>query len=269
MKYNKVYYYDKNGVRTEFLSKNLDTKENIAALKEYEIWDDTETILLTPTDFVEYKTRKSFFRAKPNQPNRLIGSEETENHDLTIEKIYNDLNDSNNLRIWYKDFNYYPAKDKPLLDIQSYNWNFEVSRELTNLEQIARFDIFGTCLNGTLSNKRPEIIIEVIDSHFLEKDLFISLRERTVQTSTLILFYFIENENLYNKINKNNLRISAFMKDGNFYYGGIMIKELTTKIQDNIQNKYLYYNQINQNFIKVIRKGKKIDIKQLKKENIG
>jgi len=267
MKYNKVYYYDKNGVRTEFLSKYLDTKENIAALKEYDIWDDTETLSLTPTDFVEHKTRKSFFRAKPNQPNKLTESEESETHDLVTEKVYYNLKYSDYTKIWYKDFTTFPAKDKTLLNLQSYNWNFEVTRELTNSEQITRHDIYGTCRNGTLSAKRPEIIIEVIDSHFLDKDIFVCLRERTKQHSTVILFYFTENEHRYNKTDKNDLRISAFMKDGAFFYGGIQIMELTPKIQDDIQNKYLYYNQVNQYIIKIIRKGNKINISQLIKEN--
>ena len=268
MKYNKVYYYDKNGIRQEFYSKKLDTKENIAALKEYEVWDDTESILLSPTDFVEHKTRKSFFRAKPNQPNRIAGSEESEKHDLVIEKIYNKLLEFKKLKIWYKDFIDNKPKDTSLIEIQSFNWNFEVSREINGLEKMVRFDIYGTCSKGTLSPKRPEIIIEVIDTHFLDKDLFVALREKTCKTSTLILFYFTENESLYNKIENNGLRISAYLKNGKFYFGGILINELEPEIQEEIQNQYLYYNQINQNFIKKIRRGEKIDIYQLKKENV-
>lgn len=268
MKYNKVFYYDKAGVRQEFLSKDLDTKEHIAALKEYEIWDDTESILLSPTDFVEHETRISFFRAKPNQPNRVYGNDESENHDLVVARIFNNLTLNDKLKIWYKEFINFPPQDKTLIEIQSYNWNFEVSRELNDPNKIARFDIFGTCAKGTLSRKRPEIIIEVIDTHFLDKDLFVYLRERTSKTSTLVLFYFIENENLYNKSTENELRISAFMKGGDFYFGGIKIKEMEPEIQDEIQNQYFYYNQINQNFIKKIRKGNRIDFKQLKKENL-
>ena len=235
MKYSKVYYYDKDGVRQEFYSKNLDTKENIAALKEYEIWDDTESILLSPTDFVEHKTRKSFFRAKPNQPNRISGGEETEKHDIIVDKIFNNLNKSKKTVIWYKNFIDYPPKDTTIIEIQDYNWNFEVSRELFDFDKMARFDIFGTCIKGTLSPKRPEIIIEVIDTHFLDKDLFIKLRSKTKKTSTLVLFYFAENENLYNKSSENELRISAFMRNGEFYYGGILIKEMKLKIQEEIE----------------------------------
>jgi hypothetical protein len=268
MKYRKIYYYDKDGIRQEFYAKDLDTKENIAALKEYEIWDDTESILLTPTDFVEHKTRKSFFRAKPNQPNKISGSEESEKHDLIVEKIYTELIDFIKLKIWYKDFIDNKPKDTTLIEVQSFNWNFEVTREINDFEKMARFDIYGACSKGTLSSKRPQIIIEVIDTHFFEKDLFVALREKSRNTSTLILLYFTENENLYNKIQNNELRITAYFKNGDFYYGGILIKELEPEIQDEIQNPYLYYNQINQNFIKKIRKGKKVDIYQLKKENV-
>jgi hypothetical protein len=267
MKYNKVYYYDKNDTRKEFFSKNLDTKENIASLKEYEILDDTETIHLTPVDFVEHKTRKSFFKALSNQTNRLFGKEQSEIHDLKTSKVFDYLLESDRLKIWSKDFNGYPPIELIISKIQNYQWNFEVTREIINSDKNARFDIYGTCKNGTLSPKRPEIIIEIIDTHFLDKNLFLSILERTKQLSTIVLFYFIENENFYNKMIKNDLRVSAFMRNGAFYYGGIKIKEPKSKIQDDIENKYIYFNYINQNFIKQIRKGNILDLKTIKKEN--
>ncbi len=268
MKYNKVYYYDKEGNRQEFFARNLDTKENISALKEHEIYDDTETIMLVPVDFVEHKKRKSFFKAKPNQVNRLFGKEDSETHDIKIDEIYDKLLASRKLKVWSKDFSGYPPKELPICKIQDYNWNFEVTREVLKTEKNARFDIYGACKNGTLSIKRPEIIIEVIDTHFLDKDLFLLLLERTKQISCIILFYFVQNENFYNKFDINDFRISAFIKDGKFYYGGIQIKEPKSDIQNDIENKYNYYNYINQYFIKNIRKGKTLDLKTIKKENM-
>jgi hypothetical protein len=267
MKYNKVFYYDKNGLRKEFLAKNLDSKENVAALKKYEIWDDTELIQLTPVDFVEHETKSSFFRAVPNQPNRLVGSDESFLHDQKVNELYEALSAFQRLKVWFKDFSYYPSKDSVLCDLQTYTWNFEVTRELYDFDQKVRFDIFGQCSKGTISKKRPEVIVEVVDSHFLDADVFNSLRERTKQLSSIVLFYFLANENLYNRVENDKLRVSSFMKDGHFYYGGILIREFEPKIQDEIQNRYLYYNQISQFYIKPIRTGKKLNIGEIKREN--
>lgn len=267
MKYNKVYYYDIKDNRQEFFAKNLDTKENIAVLKKHEIWDDTETLLLTPVDYVNHETKRSYFRSIPNQPNRLLCLDESYEHDTKVDEIYDTLIKSNNLKIWFKDFTGYPATNSTISKLQNYHWNFEVSRELYGFDQRVRFDLFGQCANGTISEKRPELIIEVIDSHFLDENLFVYLRSRTKQMPCVVLFYFISTENMLNKSDHNDLRISAFMKDGEFYYGGIQIREFEPEIQEEINNPYLYYNQINQNIIKPIRKGKKLDIGKLKREN--
>lgn len=84
MKYNRVFYHNADGDRREFLAKNLDDKGNIAALKKYEIWDDTESILLTPVDHTDHNEKRSFLRSFPNQPNKLITIDETQTHDIKV-----------------------------------------------------------------------------------------------------------------------------------------------------------------------------------------
>lgn len=171
------------------------------------------------------------------------------------------------LKIWHKDFTSFPATNSTLIDIQNYNWNFEVSRDLFGYESRARFDLFGTCLKGTISDRRPEIIIEVADSHCLSKELFKYLIQRSEQIPCVVLFYFVSQEALLNKCGYQDLSVTAYIKNGQFYYGGIPIKELKPEIQEGIQNPFLYFNQSDQNIVKKIKKGSKVDIGNLKKSN--
>ena len=170
MKYNKVYYYNKVGERKEFLAKELDDKGNIAALKKHQIFDDTESVLLTPIDFVNHENRSSFFRALQSHSNKLLGPEETFEHDSKVGEVYENLISSDRIKIWYKDFTGFPPKNTTLLKLQSYTWNFEVSRELFGYNKRVRFDLFGHCSKGAISKNRPEIIIEIVEETLTVQD---------------------------------------------------------------------------------------------------
>jgi hypothetical protein len=133
----------------------------------------------------------------------------------------------------------------------------------------ARFDIFGVDKTLSTSKKHPEIIIEVVDTCFHNADLFNFLIEETKKTSLIVMYYFIPKEKTYNAVRKigNNLefRISCYIKNGIFFYCGIPVEIPDHGLQKEINNLYRKYNFIEQEIIKPIKAGRKIDIANLKR----
>ncbi len=124
-----------------------------------------------------------------------------------------------------------------------------------------------------ISKNRPEIIIEVVDENFHDKDLFNFLIKKTLKTSTIVIYYFIKTESKYNKIildeeTKKIIRISCFIKNGKFFYCGIPLNLNNNEISETIENNYRYFNYVEQSVIKPIKKGGFIDIKKLKQKEI-
>ena len=270
MKHKQAIYYDRNGerksIKSEILNQDLAI---IVELKNYNLLDVTEEFELRIVDNSTNNKKSHFRLLNAENSSRFYEDYDSERHDDKIQIICEILNsDKAKINFIYKDFSTYPSADKNLKSLSQYKFQDEVIRETEVDKPFARFDIFGIDNSFSTSVKRPEIIIEVVDENFQNKDLFDFLIAKTQKTSLLVIYYFMENENLYNKfipnVNKIDFRISCYLLKGQFYYCGIPLIKPEHKIESEIDNEYSYYNYVEQKIIKPIKKGQKININELK-----
>lgn len=270
MKHKQAIYFDRNNERKFVRAEKLNSEpEIIVELKNYNLLDTTEEFELRIVDN-SLNDKKSHFRLLNSENStRFYSDYDSERHDVKITSICENLNtEKAEIKIITKDFNLFPHSDKILKTINQYKFQEEVVRETEIDKPYARFDIFGIDNYFVTSNKRPEIIIEVIDEKFQNKDLFDFLVEKTKKSSLIVLYFFIEDENLYNKTIKNNnkieFRISCYLLNGQFYYCSLPLKKPAHNIEEEIDNEYTYFNYVEQKIIKPIKKKQKINIKELK-----
>lgn len=270
MKHKKAIYYDKNGNRKTFEAKLLNQDENsIVELKKYNLLDVTEEFDLCIVDNSTNNKISHFRLVNADNDSRFYNGYDSKRHDEKINNIIEQFEiDNVQINFTYKDFSNYPPKENPLITLKEYVFKDEVYRETEKNKPYARYDIYGIDKSYVVSQKRPEIIIEVVDENFQNKDLFNFLIEKTSTNSLIILYYFMESEGYYNKYtlidNKLEFRISCYIENGIFYYCGIPLKIPNHNLQEEIDNTYRYFNYVEQRIIKPIKKGKKIAISELK-----
>lgn len=273
MKHTKAIYYNKTGERCFVKAEKLADQLIIVELKNYTLLDSSEEFELSIVDN-SVNSKKSHFRLKTNEyASKFYSNNDSEEHDNKIISL-NEILNKENLKIVfeYNDFNDFPHTNKELIKLNDYVFKDEVTKETEIGRPYARFDIFGTDNNLCITKNKPEVIIEVIDENFHDKDLFNFLIDKTLKSSTIVIYYFIKNENRYNSItldteNKKIFRISCFIKNGKFFYCGLQLKMNDNEISNTIDNKYRYFNFIEQTIIKPIKKGINVDIKKIKKSN--
>jgi len=271
MKHKKAVYYNKNQERCFIRAEKLNSDPNtIVELKQYQLFDSTEEFELTIVDNT-LNDRKSHFRLKTNEfSKRFYEGSDSEQHDNKIIELVNKLNsEKSKVSFKYNDFSAYPSVQKDLIKFSQYIFKDEVTKETETGFPYARYDIFGLDSEFCVSKNRPEVIIEVVDESFSEMNLFNYLIERTKKTSLIVIYYFLKNEKRFNDLiidepNNKTFRVSAFIRNGLFYYCGIPLHPKEHEITNDIDNEYRYYNFVEREIIKPIKKGQDIKIKKLK-----
>lgn len=271
MKHKIAIYYDKSNDRCIFRANQLSfDPKTIIELKKYKLLDSTEEFELVIVDN-SLNDRISHLRLKINENvNRFYSESDSLLHDNKIIEIIKILKTKDTtISFKYKDFNQYPSVTKELIQLNQYIFEDEVTKETIIGQPYARYDIYGIDNALCVSKKRPEIIIEVVDENFHNQDLFNFLIEKSKTTSTIVIYYFLKKEKKYNEVPNNEnkykeFRISCFIKEGIFYYCGIPLILDDHDISQKIENKYRYFNFVEKEIIKPIRKGQDINIKNLK-----
>lgn len=270
MKHKKAIYYNKDGNRKTFEAKLLnEDKNSIVELKKYNLLDATEEFELCIVDNSTNDKISHFRLINAENDSRFYDGYDSKRHDEKINDIIGQFAVENvQINFTYKDFSQFPHKENTLIKLNDYVFKDEVYRETEKNKPYARYDVYGMDKSYIISQKRPEIIIEVVDENFQNQDLFNFLIQKTTTNSLIILYYFMESEGYYNKYELiNNIlefRISCYMKNGIFYYCGIPVKMPNHYLQEEIDNSYRYFNYVEQKIIKPIKKGKKVAINELK-----
>lgn len=270
MKHKKAIYYDKNGNRKTFDAKLLNFDEsNIVELKRYPLFDTTEEFELCIVDNTTNNKISHFRLVNADNDSRFYNGYDSKRHDEKINQIIEKFKSDNvQIEFTYKDFSKYPSKENALIKLSEYIFKDEVYKETKKNKPYARYDIYGMDKSYIVSQKRPEIIIEVVDENFQNADLFNFLIEKTATNSLIVLYFFMEGKSYYNDINltgnKLDFRISCYIQNGIFYYCGIPLKIPNHNLKEENDNTYRYFNYVEQKIIKPIKKGKKIAISELK-----
>ena len=186
-----------------------------------------------------------------------ISGNDSEKHNLQILKLYDFFTENNQISVIFNDLSIYPMGKCCLVEVKNYTFKIELTRETEINKPYARYDLYGIDRNLCVTSKKPEFIIEVIDTHFQNKDLFNFLLNKTKNSSIIIIYIYLNN--YYNVIENNQLRISSYIKNGTFYHCGIPLT-LPKKELNNIDNPYHYYNFVEKHIIIPIQKQQKIDV---------
>lgn len=270
MKHKKAIYYNKDGNRKIFEAKLLnEDKNSIVELKKYNLLDVTEEFELCIVDNTTNDKISHFRLINSENDSRFYNGYDSKRHDEKIIDIIEKFTVKNvQINVSYKDFSLFEKKEKSLIELNDYVFKDEVYKETEKNKPYARYDIYGMDKSLIISQKRPEIIIEVVDENFQNKDLFNFLIQKTTTNSVLILYYFMEKDGYYNKCsltnNKIEFRVSCYIQNGIFYYCGIPLIVPNHFLQDEIDNPYLYFNYVEQKIIKPMKKGKDVAIRELK-----
>lgn len=270
MKHKKAIYYNKDGNRKTFEAKLLnEDKNSIVELKKYNLLDATEEFELCIVDNSTNDKISHFRLINAENDSRFYDGYDSKRHDEKISNIIEQFATENvQINFTYKDFSQFPHKENTLIKLNDYVFKDEVYRETEKNKPYARYDIYGIDKSYIVSKKRPEIIIEVVDENFQNKDLFNFLIQKTTTNSVLILYYFMEKDGYYNKCsltdNKIEFRVSCYIKNGIFYYCGIPLIVPNHFLQEEIDNQYRYFNYVEQKIIKPMKKGKDVAINELK-----
>ena len=199
-----------------------------------------------------------FFSRGKSRKNIREKKEYSENHKNKIEILYNFLNNRDRVRIC----NYVFYQNEKYLDtifsFNDYIFSKEVKQSLSKTDYFIS-DIFGINKKLHNTNTKPNIAIEVIDSHFPDIKTFNFFRKISEETPLIILFYYLEFEPIINSMfnntgNTNNgkLRISHYIQDGSFWIGDERIEDKdysfkkTYITQIDFSNNEEYYKAINE-----------------------
>ena len=256
MKHKKAIYYDRNGNRKTFEARLLNQDESsIIELKKYPLFDETEEFKLCIVDNTTNDKISHFRLLNAENDSRFYNDYDSKRHDEKINDIIEKFAVENvQINFTYNDFSNYPSEYKPLIKLNDYVFKDEVYRETEKNKPYARYDIYGMDKSHIVSQKRPEIIIEVVDENFQNKDLFNFLIQKTTSNSLIVIYYFLENESKYNECpltdNKIKFRISCFIKNGIFYYCGIPLFVPDHYLPDEIDNEHRYFSYVEQKIIK-------------------
>lgn len=261
MTYNKIIYYDNTGQRQSLYISKIQDPRIFDTFKGIELWDTSETIRLTLVDNSKNK-KPNFCRAFPNQrENGYSIQDDSIEHDQEIIQLTTQLNAIPNLNIEF--FHLIDKKAESICSVKDYVWDDEVLRTIYRDQPKARFDMFGRSKNATYTESHPEIIIEVIDSHFYPANLFATMRQKTRDSHSLVLFYFVGKKG-FNDLRENTLRISIFMKNGMVYYCNNEVMDVLNSVQDELENEQAYYNRVYHRVVQKIQHGKRIDFSELR-----
>lgn len=274
MKHRKAIYFDKNGdrqsIRAEILNED---PSSIVELRNYRLLDVTEEFEMCIVDH-SLNHKKSHFRLlKKENSSRYYEFYDSERHDNKIIEIHEVLEtNKKQINFVFKDFRIYPSPQNlsSFKTISNYSFYDETVKETEKGKPFARYDLYGLDNQLSVSPNRPEIIIEVVDENFNDKDLFNFLIKKSSINSLVVIYYYVNEESLYNKYfiedNKFKFRISCYIENGVFYYCGIPLIIPSHILQESIDNEYRYFNYVEQMIIKPIKKGSRINISEIKKQ---
>jgi hypothetical protein len=220
LKYKYAIYRDSNNDIKEIYPddlKNLSISEKIN-IKKLELYDEDEEYRIFPR-FNE-QTPHFYCRSKTIRTidkNRL---DKSKKHDDRIDDLINDLKSVNTFKIGYYTFdkNLEEKYFETLLSIKDYSWDKEVHRIISSDSRVIH-DIFGAELSLSMSQKKPNIAIEVVKTHFPEKNTFEKLLKLSEEFPLLIIFDFTIKKNYYFQVksDENLIRISHYICNGSLW----------------------------------------------------
>jgi hypothetical protein len=219
MKYEYCTFRDKNGVLKRIYPKSL-LGLNISQklkVRKMELFDESEEYRLYP----RFNEKSPHFYSKSSNVRTYDKNDKDKStkHDDRVSDLVKDLNKINNLNIGYylydeSDNQYFET----VIRIEGYHWEAEVSR-IINSNTRVQHDVYGADLSLSMSQRRPFIAIEVVKTHFPEKNTFESLLKLSKDIPLIVIFDFTVKKNYYCAVVKgdNQLRISNYIYNGSLW----------------------------------------------------
>lgn len=283
LKWKKVVYYDENNVRKTLSVDNIQADKDFVNAKTIEVfYDFSETFDLRVRDKSIPSGSRHFYEL--NTDRTLFLEKEDQLHDEYISTFIMQICDSievketnHSLKVNYKkiefscwDFSregYGSGTKKSIIDLTQYLWNTEVVNEIGD-NKYARHDIVALPIELGISKKRPRVIIEVVNYHFVNSEVFNYFINISKQSNTIVIFLFVKNNSKYNngrfKSSVFNQTVSCYIKNGVFIYCGIKTFPLHSDIFENVPPENLYYSTIYHLIVKMIMSDK-VNLTDLKK----
>jgi len=243
MKHGCAYYIkNQNIIRVD--AKDL-TEELIAELKSYELYntleEGEENFRLFPRNS---KTRTPHFYSRGERIINFSTEKDSSYHETIKHGIKKFLTNAQNKTIKFGHYEYDGKNNlSEIVRIKDYKWECEVKRSL-NERGFIKADIAGQ-YNKTmeLSDKKPWIYIEIVDTHFLSCKSFQSYIETSRKIPSLILIYLINPQYSYTeRVKERYIRVNHYIQEGSFW-----INE--RRIEEKEEYKYLK-NYIDNNDVK-------------------
>jgi len=214
MKYEYATYRDENENLCRLYSyelSNISISEKIR-IRELILFDESEEYRLYPRF---NKITPHFYRRSKNvRSYDRNDKDKSETHDDRIEELVEALKNTEELNIGYYRFEGKPKEDETkeerekrrsfetLFKITDYSWAAESTRIVSSNLRV-RHDVFGASKSHSMSERKPYVAIEVVRTHFPEKDTFEGLLSLSKQIPLLVVLNFTSKPNYFCQLLKN------------------------------------------------------------------
>ena len=266
MKYPYAIYLEDNKWEKVFPNQLNDTDFR-AKLRGVYLFDKNKTYRL----FIRFRKDCPHFYSRGKNRENFTSEKDTDEHNKTIQILIRFFRKKEYLRICHyawtqvnKDNNEKPE----LIDIykiKNYEWNTEV-KQVISADGFVKSDIVGRSKTLELSDNNPQIIVEVVHTHFLTFESFNRYRLISEHIPLVVLIYFVQERGKYNnmKSSKRNeqlgfLRLSFYMLDGSFWVNDERFEEVYPNLEKcNLNNRKDYFNAVREFKIKDILNKKDV-----------
>ncbi|WP_341210206.1 hypothetical protein [Alteromonas stellipolaris] len=182
-------------------------------IKEMELYDESEEYRVYP----RFNEKSPHFYSKSSKVRAYDknNKDKSPKHDERVKSLVKKLNEMDCLDIGYYLFEKKEKYFESLVRIKNYHWEAEVSRIIDSKTRV-QHDIYGAELSLSMSQRKPFIAIEVVKTHFPEKNTFESLLKLSKEIPLIVIFDFTVKKNYYCELVKDGkrLRINNYIYDG-------------------------------------------------------
>ncbi|MDP2596402.1 hypothetical protein [Alteromonas stellipolaris] len=228
MKYEYAVYTDENGEQQKLKPSelsNLSIADRVK-IRELELYDETEEYRVYP----RFNKKSPHFYCPSEERNYdKNNKDKSEKHDERVKEIVCSLQELEKFKVGYYNFengvdeNGKKTSEKffeTLVSLEKYTWSSEVSRILNSKLRV-QHDVFGTNIELGMSQRKPFMAIEVVKSHFPEKNTYEGLIELSKQIPLLVAFDFTKKKNYFFQIDQRlkRVRVSIYIYNGSLWSG--------------------------------------------------